>query len=268
MPPLFKRGQRVGHDGQYVIQQRLGVGNFGETYKAESTNTGVNVALKFFDTNSFKDAQKEARSAARSRHEAIVDVSDVVEWERPFVVMEFIDGEGLSKYIKSNAPLKPSEWWLTLRPLLSGIHHLHAGGLVHLDIKPSNIILRDGKPQQPVIIDFGTAREQDQELSQLFLSPWYSDPEISEIVIERPETSWDIYSLAVISFEALVGRGAISHLKGVREAHEHMRKHLATGTFFFQIIGKGLERMDQRPEKVVDWLLMMAQPNEESDGRL
>ena len=262
----FRQGDKVGHDGQYLIDQKLGEGGFGETYKAINTHTNANVALKFLDNDSFEDAKKEAGNAGGRHHEAVVNVTDVVAWERPFVVMEFVDGQSLSTYIKQNAPLSPSVWWQTLRPLLSGIHHLHTSGLVHRDIKPDNIILREGRPQQPVIVDFGAARKTGERLSKMILAPWYADPQILNIGAKRPETSWDIYSLAVVSFEALFGRDEVDHLENPAEAHEYMRQYLATSTPFYQTIGKGLETMDQRPKHVIDWLLMMVQPDEGSDS--
>ena len=115
MPVRFKQGDKVGHDGQYLIDRRLGEGGFGETYKAINTHTSANVALKFLDNDSFEDAKKEAGNAAGRYHEAVVNITDVVAWERPFVVMEFVDGQSLSEYIKQNAPLPPSAWWQTLR---------------------------------------------------------------------------------------------------------------------------------------------------------
>ena len=98
----------------------------------------------------------------------------------------------------------------------------------------------------------------------MILAPWYADPQILNINATQPETSWDIYSLAVVSFEALFGREEVDHLE-TTEAHEYMRQYLATSTPFCQTIGKGLETMDQRPKHVVDWLLMMVQPSEGSD---
>ena len=257
------RGERVGLGAQYRIERKLGDGGFGETYKAMNLNTGASVALKFLDDDSFAAAKREGSSAIGPAHDALVKVLDVVNWERPFVVMEFVDGESLSEYLEWSAPLKSSVWWQTLRPLLSGLHHLHARGLVHRDIKPANIILREGRPQQPVVVDFGAARKQDQELSQIVLAPWYADPEILQGGFPKPERSWDIYSLAVVSFEALFGKDGVDRDLPVAEAHESMRRHLASDTPFCQAIGKGLEKVDQRPKEVVDWLSMMVQPDRE-----
>ena len=266
MPKQFlEQGERVGLGAQYRIERKLGSGGFGETYKAVNLNTGASVALKFLDDDSFAAAKQEGSSATGPVHAALVKVLDVVQWDRPFVVMEFVDGENLSEYLEWTAPMPPSVWWRTLKPLLSGLNHLHTRGLVHRDIKPSNIILREGRPQQPVIVDFGAARKQDQELSQTIRSPWYADPEMDGGNFQKPETSWDIYSLAVVSFEALFGKDDINRDLPPAAAHEKMRQYLASDTPFFQAIGKGLEKLDQRPKEVVDWLSMMVQLDGEAD---
>ncbi len=266
MTASFRRGDEVGYSGQYLIDRKLGEGGFGETYKAVNTNTSADVALKFLDNDSFEDAKKEAGKAVGRHHEAVVDIIDVVAWERPFIVMEFVDGQDLSEYIRRNAPIAPSAWWQTLKPLLRGVHHLHTRGLVHRDIKPSNIILREARAQQPVIVDFGAAREQDRDMSRMILDVRYADPQITNIRARRPETSWDIYSLAVVSFEALFGKDEVDYLDEPVEAHEYMRQRLATSTPFCQTIAKGLETIDERPKHVIDWLLMMVQPDEGSDS--
>ena len=271
MPQRLKQGARVGNGGKYRIDRQLGEGGFGETYKAVNTHINASVALKFLDNDSFDQARNEASTAhaglgeAVARHDAVVKVLDAERWERPFVVMEFVDGQDLSEYLEQGAPLTSSDWWQTLKPLLSGLQHLHARGLVHRDIKPANIILRYGKPQEPVIVDFGAARKQDQDLSQIIVSPLYADPEIGRS--RRAEFRWDIYSLAIVSFEALF-RDYFEELTdddlSVPEAHESMRQFLASSdSRFCQAIGKGLEKMDQRPKQVIDWLAMMVQPDGE-----
>lgn len=268
MPMRVKRGDEVGHEGQYRIEQKLGDGGFGETYKAVNQSTGADVAVKFLDSDSFDEARREGGSAVGTAHQNVVRVLDVVNWERPFVVMEFVDGEGLSDYLEGHAPLTPPVWWQTLKPILSGLHHLHAKGLVHRDIKPANIILRDGRPQQPVIVDFGAARKQDKDLSQIILSAVYADPKIQWSNFRKPETSWDIYSLAVVSFEAMFPDDFEELVDDhpVPEAHEYMKQYLAGhDSRFCQAIGKGLETMDQRPKQVADWLAMMVQPEETAD---
>ena len=260
----MRRGACVGPEEKYRIEGALGDGGFGDTYRAVNQSTGARVALKFLDSDSFDKAKQEGGSAVGTAHENVVKVLDVVNWERPFVVMEFVDGESLSDYLDQNAPLPPPVWWQTLKPLLSGLHHLHATGLVHRDIKPDNIILRDHNPQRPVIVDFGAARKRDEKLSQVIITPLYADPEIQQTNFKKPVASWDIYSLAVVSFEALFWDDfeKLTNSLESSEAHENMKQHLlGQDSNFFQAIGKGLERMDQRPSQVVDWLAMMVEPS-------
>lgn len=108
----------------------------------------------------------------------------------------------LSETPEENA-LTPAQWWQILRPLLSGVQHLHSAGIVHRDIKPANVVLRDSNPTTPVIIDFGAARNRSELLTQIIGSGMYMDPVIADFGAWQPDYSWDIYSLAVLSFEAM-----------------------------------------------------------------
>ncbi len=197
-------------------------------------------------------------------HDAVVKVLDVVEWDFPFIVMEFVDGQVLSDFFDRNAPLSPSQWWESLRPLLKGLHHLHATGTVHRDIKPANIILRHRQPHLPVIVDFGAARHTGRDLTQIIHSQHYTDPEVRRLELRVAEPSWDIYSLAVVSFEALFNDEFTELVDA--SAPEAFRDQMLglvmrCDSCFLQAIGRGLEPREQRPKQVVDWMTLMVAPD-------
>ena len=267
MPEIkqFKRGEAVGSDRKYRIEQELARGGFGATYEAVNTATNTTVALKFLDAGAFQEAKNEGSKVTEHNHEAVVRVLDVVEWDWPFIVMEFVEGQVLSCFLEQNAPLSPRQWWETLRPLLKGLHHLHAIGTVHRDIKPANIILRHRQPHLPVIVDFGAARATSQYLTYIVRSGHYTDPMVYGLGLRRAEPSWDIYSLAVVSFEALF-KVEFELVKDAL-ASEAFRDQML-GLFmncdsrFLQAIGRGLEPQEQRPKQVVDWMTLMVNPDD------
>ena len=267
MPEIkqFKKGEAVGSDRKYRIERELARGGFGATYEAVNTSTNTTVALKFLDAGAFQEAKKEGSKVTEHNHEAVVKVLDVVEWDWPFIVMEFVEGQVLSDFLEQNAPLSPRQWWETLRPLLKGLHHLHAIGTVHRDIKPANIILRHRQPHLPVIVDFGAARPTSQDLTQVIHSRHYTDPMVYDLGLRRAEPSWDIYSLAVVSFEALFKDEFIELVEdasALEFRNQMVRLFMSCDSRFLRAIGRGLEPQDQRPEQVVDWMALMVTPDD------
>ena len=260
--------------GDYEILRELPSGGFGRAFLATHTGTWQSVVLKFPHAADYDEAAKEARALAGRKHDAIMTVHDVVSDDEPYVVLEYVNGVGLDDYLSHvEEPLRPSEWWRTLRPLLSGVQHLHSSGIVHRDIKPANIILRDSSPTKPVIIDFGAARSTNEYLSAAIGTSMYMDPTIT-IGDLQADPSWDIYSLAVLSFEAMfpnefeVLRSAADDRKEITyyQVRSNMRKHLAGfDGALLEALAVALDE-NLRPRQIIDWLTLMVRPDAEESG--
>ncbi len=149
--------------GKYEILGVLGRGGMGVVYRAEDTLIGRPVAIKTL--NESLDGQPEMlkrfyREAQAPLHPNIAIVFDVGDEDgKPFIVMEFIDGEGLDKLIASKRPLSLIEKLSVIEQVCTGLGFAHQSGVIHRDIKPANVMVKR-TPIQAKIVDFGIASVQ------------------------------------------------------------------------------------------------------------
>jgi len=199
--------------GRYTLDRQIGRGGMGAVWLATDRVLGRTVALKrlgFAPGAAAPDvlrAEREARLAARLQHPHVVAVFDVAEDRgEHWLVMEYVDGQTLGELVRSGGPLPPDRTAAILSQAAEGLAAAHAVGIVHRDVKPSNILLsRDGVAK---ISDFGIARgDQDSSLTSTNLvtgSPAYLAPEVASGRTATPAA--DVWALGATAFHALTGR--------------------------------------------------------------
>ena len=198
-------------DQRYRILEPIGAGGTSQVYLAQDTALGREVAIKVLDPQASADGTlrklfvKEARALAQLSHPNIVGVFDVGEVDGlPFIVMEHVAGSSLKQRIERGGALTLVDAVRLTDGIANGLAFAHSRGIVHADLKPSNILLDQN--DKPKICDFGIARTpaEDSESPQLFATALYVAPERIE---GRPASvASDIYGLGLVMYEMLVGK--------------------------------------------------------------
>jgi serine/threonine protein kinase len=195
--------------GKYEIVEVVGRGGMGVVYRAKDPAIGREVAIKMITASYAGDPEllgrfyREARSTGLLQHPNIVTVFDLGDEEgSPYLVMEFLDGEGLDKVITERRHLPLAEKINILTQVGNGLHYAHMRSVVHRDIKPANVVvLSDGTIK---IVDFGIARigsEKHTKTGQIVGSIQYMSPE--QLNSAPVDARTDIWAAGVTLFELL-----------------------------------------------------------------
>ncbi|MFJ9372017.1 serine/threonine-protein kinase [Streptomyces sp. NPDC101455] len=208
--------------GRYRLEKRLGRGGMGVVWRATDQLLGRQVAVKEIaqdDSLSEEEARqqrdrtlREARAVAQLRHPHIIVVHDVVEQhERPYIVMELIDGGSLAERISGRGPVDAAEAARIGIALLGALRTAHAAGVLHRDIKPANVLLQtaadEADSERVVLTDFGIAQVAGAttltESGAFVGSPEYTAPERMSGVRTGPAS--DLWSLGALLCTVLSG---------------------------------------------------------------
>ncbi|MFG2879661.1 serine/threonine-protein kinase [Streptomyces sp. NPDC048337] len=203
--------------GRYRLVEPIGRGGMGKVWRAHDELLHRTVAVKeltagLYVAQADRDVmhartQKEARAAARIQHPAVVTVHDVLEHDdRPWIVMEYIDGPSLAEAAKAAGRIEPREAARIGLHVLGALRAAHAVGVLHRDVKPGNVLLaKDGRV---LLTDFGIAAiEGDSSITrtgEIVGSIDYLAPE--RVTGGTPGTASDLWSLGATLYTAVEAR--------------------------------------------------------------
>ena len=229
-------GTQLAH---YQIENILGAGGFGITYKAKDLYLGCSVAIKEYFPASFairvantctvnpksKNDDKiyiaglhrfldEAKTLAQFKSKSIVHVNQYIKANgTAYIIMDYEEGITLGHYLLKSKQLSEHEIAMVAVPIMEGLDTIHKSKYLHRDIKPSNIYLR--KQGQPVLIDFGSARRSIDTRRQAvtgFITHGYSPLELYNTFDEQGPWT-DLYGLGATLYRCIMGKSPINALE-------------------------------------------------------
>jgi len=237
-PLAEKAGAQIG---PYKLLQQIGEGGFGIVFMAEQLEpvrrrVAVKVIKPGMDTRQvIARFEAERQALAVMDHPSIAKVLDAgtTTSGRPYFVMELVRGVPITHYCDENN-LPVAERLALFAAVCGAIQHAHTKGIIHRDIKPTNVLVtrQDGQPVVKVI-DFGIAKALGQQLTektlftdfaQMIGTPLYMSPEQAELSAIDIDTRSDIYSLGVLLYELLTGSTPVSKEQLKQAAFDEIRR--------------------------------------------
>jgi serine/threonine-protein kinase len=212
--------------GRYELQSLIGEGGMASVWRAHDLTLERQVAVKILFARDERDREKlvkqfvrEARIAASVQHRNVIHIVDfgTTEDQRPYMVMELLEGESLGQRMHREPPLGVEEVVHIASLTLRGLAAVHSAGIVHRDLKPDNVFLvRDASAGLfPKILDFGISRSVEPRSGRrsalttqegiIVGTPEYMSPEQAR-GLRNLDHRTDVYSMGVILYEALTGR--------------------------------------------------------------
>jgi eukaryotic-like serine/threonine-protein kinase len=232
-----EEGPTLVVDGRYVVESVIGHGGMGIVYLATDRGLGRRVALKMIAPRWGSDDavtagfQREAKALASIRSQFVVQVYAFGPHEKSyFFAMEYVRGRTLRTILaehREHGDTIPLHRTLTiLNRIAQGIDAVHATGLVHRDVKPSNIVIEEDTGR-PVLVDFGLAAPSADPAAALAMgTPQYMAPEQAGVGAAGAVVSarTDVYSLGIVAFEMLSGQLPFHSKDLAQLMRQHARK--------------------------------------------
>lgn len=252
--------------GKYKIDSLLGEGGMARVYKATHQDIDKPVVIKLMHPHlspreketSLKRFELEIKVSAKLNHPNLVSVYDGgVMNSRPYLVMEYIQGQSLRQYVTKYGALPFDQAITIVSQMCAGLQEAHEQGIVHRDLKPENVMLREQaeRPDWVKIVDFGIAhlKAGGSKLTATGVAIGTVDYMSPEYLSDRPiDGRADIYAVGVIMFELLTGKCPFEsesceavmakHLWTTPMPPSSQRKDMSAGCMLDQIVEKALAK--------------------------
>ncbi len=197
-------------DRRFRLVAQAGEGCFGKVFRAWDVTTGLDVAIKILDrdTTNFRRFEREAEVLATIRHPHVVTyvAHGLTEEGSPYLAMEWLEGTDLTALLVART-MSPREALVVALGCAKGLAAAHALGIIHRDVKPSNIRLVRDDPTDARMIDFGVARAPRSRLTatgSILGTPEYMAPEQARGTQDLSPSA-DVFSIGCVLFECLTG---------------------------------------------------------------
>jgi len=199
--------------GRYVLDEQIGIGGYGEVWRATDTVLSRPVALKLLHQRHAEQAETVARFRSEAQHAAalsheniaqVFDYGEAADGQPPYLVMELVAGASLEAVLEVG-PLDATRTMDIVAQAAAGLQVAHAAGMIHRDVKPGNLLLTQSGTVK--ITDFGLAHTVGSASitisGELVGTPGYLAPE--RAVGEKAGPASDLYSLGIVAYECLTG---------------------------------------------------------------
>ncbi len=265
---------------RYELTSVLGQGQGGMVFKARHRQLERFVAVKLLtpenmsDKTAFMRFEREARSIGRLNHPNIVTVFDVGNWrnERPFLVMDYIEGMDLQDLMGEEGRLPVTRCLRIITQVCSALHHAHKRGVIHRDLKPRNVMVINEEDITDFVklVDFGIAKDGTNEAVSEGLTlegyvvgtPQYMSPE--QCLGKKVDARTDVYSLCSVLYRMITGSNPIlgnsigeimnNQIHQVPLPFEKACKHIMVPKEIQRVIFKGLSKdPDERQASMAEF---------------
>lgn len=229
---------------RFEVLARIGSGGMGSVYKVKDVNIDAVLAVKVLQQNLVQDQaalkrfEQEAEAAQKLSHPNLVPVYDhgTTVDGAPYIVMDYLEGRALSDILNDSQTLDSKRAIKIFRDICDALSYAHKQGVIHRDIKPTNIIVTDvgQSTERAHIVDFGiakvlpTANRETHDLTQtgeIFGSPHYMSPE--QCLGFMLDNRSDIYSLGCLMYECLTGGAPFEGANPIQVVVKHINEEPA-----------------------------------------
>ena len=261
---------KVLQGGKYTLEEPIGQGGFGVTFRAIHHYLNQTVVIKTLNPTTQSNPQyaefeqqfrDEARRLAACVHPNIVRVNDFfIEDNVPYLVMDYIPGQNLEQVVFPDHPLTEAIAIHYIRQIGAALQTVHQNGLLHRDVKPQNILLRQGT-QEVVLIDFGIAREFTPGATQThtsLISSGYAPIE-QYVAHEKRTPATDVYGLAATLYALLTAQIPVASILRDRQpmpAPRDLQPYLSPAVNQAVMRGIAVE-VRYRPGTIAEWLSLL-----------